>query len=122
MRDAINFDDELAVERHEIDDITVDAMLSSEFPTRQLSISQRLPEQSLCAGLRGPQLASPALELLHPLTLSQCYAPCQRSEPRSAPSPRWGEGWREGGRFEVYRETFNPSPGRCAADLSPAEV
>jgi hypothetical protein len=39
MRDAVNFDNQLSVERYEIDDIFVDRMLAAEFLPCESSIT-----------------------------------------------------------------------------------
>jgi hypothetical protein len=49
--DAVNLDDQLAVERYEIDHVPVDRMLATKFPSRQPPIAQRLPKLCLGAGL-----------------------------------------------------------------------
>jgi hypothetical protein len=49
--DAINFDDQLSVDRDEIHDVSIDGMLAAKFPTRQPAIAQRLPKPRLGACL-----------------------------------------------------------------------
>jgi hypothetical protein len=44
MRHPIDFNNQLAIDRNEIDDKAVDRMLSAKFSTRQPPISQRLPQ------------------------------------------------------------------------------
>jgi hypothetical protein len=39
MRDTIDFNDQLSIESDEVDDVSVDRMLSPKYPLRQLPIS-----------------------------------------------------------------------------------
>ena len=50
MRPAVDFNDQLAVETDEVDDVSIDWMLAAEFPPRQLTIAQLAPEQLLGGG------------------------------------------------------------------------
>jgi hypothetical protein len=43
VRHAINFDDQLSVKCHEVDDVSIDRVLAPKFPARQLPIAERLP-------------------------------------------------------------------------------
>jgi hypothetical protein len=57
MRNAIDFDDKLSFQGHEIDNVPVDRMLAAKLPSRHSAISQRLPEPKLRARLRSAQLS-----------------------------------------------------------------
>ncbi len=52
MRYAVNFDDQFSIQRHEINDVSVDRMLAAKFPPRQPPVTQRLPKLRLGARLR----------------------------------------------------------------------
>ena len=65
---AVNLDNELPVERDEIDDLACDRMLAVEFPAAELPPSQRLPQNILGCSLISAQRTRARLEAVHPLT------------------------------------------------------
>ena len=66
MGRAVHFDDELSEGRDEVDDVSIDRVLPTEFPPVQLAIAQCLPEPRLCAGLGVTQQLRPLSEAIHP--------------------------------------------------------
>jgi len=49
---SIDLDNQLSVQSDEINDISIDGVLATEFPACQPPIAQRLPELCFCTGLR----------------------------------------------------------------------
>lgn len=80
MRAAVNFDNELAVERNEIDDVACNRILAAELPSSKLTPAQSLPKKIFGCGLIGSQRARARLETVHPLTrLARCARPADLS-------------------------------------------
>jgi hypothetical protein len=52
---AVEFDDELRGQAHEIDDVTTDGTLAPEFQPHESMRAQVIPESLFCIGLSGPQ-------------------------------------------------------------------
>jgi len=78
---AIDFDDQLAFDSYEVDDVSVDLVLSPEFPASEPAGPESPPEPALCVRLRGAELARSLPEAFHPPHPAA-------SQPTS---PRWGE-------------------------------
>jgi len=50
MMSAVEFHDQTRLRANEIDDITINFVLSAEFPTETLPTTKAIPKQSFCIG------------------------------------------------------------------------
>jgi hypothetical protein len=74
MRHPVDFNNQLAIDRNEIDNEAINRMLPAKLPVRQPAISQRLPQTGFGACLGLSQLQGSRFELRQSIGHRDC--PC----------------------------------------------